>query len=169
MNRRTFIATAGATVASVGLAGCTGNNDGGNGTPSTSGQSDSGDELDWEEVEAEVGQTPNNIELTGSRLVETQNGAAVIGTIRNIGQKPYSVLEIEVTLNDGDTVIGEWVDTTEKEINNLNAGETWRFIATFEGEDVYSATGYTITADGDVEQPEGDGSGKGTPTGNQST
>jgi hypothetical protein len=141
MDRRTFIKATGATVASVGLAGCSQLSNGGN----------DNEELDWEELEAEVGETPDNIELVESRLVETEEGAAVIGTLRNTGVNPYSVLEVEVTLNDGDTLLGEWVDTTEEEINGLDAGETWRFIATFDDENVYDATGYTINVDGDVE------------------
>lgn len=169
MDRRTFVATAGATLASVGLAGCGAvNDDGGNGGNGNgtdgSGESDADDEFDWEEIEAEIGNTPDNIEVSDSRLVETQNGAAVIGTIRNTGDAPYSVLEVEVTLNDGDTVIGEWVDTTEEEVNNLGAGETWRFVANFDDENVYDATGYTINVDGDVEQQEGDGTGNGNNT-----
>lgn len=64
-----------------------------------------------------------------------------------------------MTLNDGDTVLGEWVDTTEKDINDLGADETWRFVATFDDENVYNATGYTINIEGDVENPEGDGTG----------
>ncbi|WP_226039418.1 FxLYD domain-containing protein [Natrinema sp. DC36] len=169
MDRRTFAATAGATLASVGLAGCSAINDNDNSGNSGdgnqtngSGESDAADELDWEEIEAEIGQTPDNVELSESRLVETQEGAAVIGTIRNTGQNPYSVLEVEVTLNDGDTIIGEWVDTTEEEINNLGSGETWRFEAAFDDENVYDVTGYTITIDGDIEDLEGDGAGNNT-------
>lgn len=166
MDRRTFVTTAGAAVASVGIAGCTGmdggdGNGGGNqstGSPGA-GQGGGDGEWDWEEIEAEIGQTPNNINLKQSRLVETQQGAAVIGTIQNSGNKPYSVLEVEVTLKDGDTIIGEWADTSEKEIDNLAPGETWRFVATFNNENVYQATGYTIGVEGDLEQSEGDGTG----------
>jgi hypothetical protein len=165
MDRRTFLATTGAAVASVGLAGCGdatngGNGDGGNGT--NGDQSDAADELDWEEAEAEIGETPDTVEVSDTRLVETEEGAAVIGTLRNTGQNSLSVLEVEVTLDDGDTVLGEWVDTTEEEIDGLAPGESWRFMATFDDEDVYDATGYTITVDADVEQPEGDGSGNQT-------
>lgn len=157
MDRRTFIATAGVTAASVGLAGCGQQSNDGNGDE-TSG-SDADDEFDWEELEAELGETPDSIELMDSRLVETQSGAAVIGTLKNTGNNPYSFLEVEVTLNDGDTVLGEWIDSTEEEINDLGAGESWRFDATFDNENVYEATGYTINVDGDVEDPEGDGAG----------
>jgi hypothetical protein len=156
MDRRTLIATTGAAVGGIGLAGCSGPSDG-NGN-----ESDANDELDWEGLEAEVGETPDSVELMDSRLVETEEGAAVIGTIRNTGVNPYSVLEVEVTLNDGDTVLGEWLDTTEEEINGLDAGETWRFVATFEDENVYDATGYTINVNADVEDPEGDGAGGGS-------
>lgn len=154
MDRRTFVATVGVTTASIGLAGCSGQSDGEN-----DDQTDDDDELDWEELEAEIGDTPDSIELVDSHLVETQEGAAVIGTLRNTGENPYSVLEVEVTLNDGDTLLGEWVDTTEEEINGLDAGESWRFVAMFENENVYDATKYTINVDGDVENAEGDGTG----------
>lgn len=166
MDRRTFVATAGATVASVGLAGCGDAMNGGNGNDNNDSDdggngdgSDADDEFDWEEIEAEIGDTPDNIEVSDTRLVETQDGAAVLGTVRNTGENPYSVLEAEVTLNDGDTIIGEWADTTEEEIDNLGAGETWRFMATFDEENVYDTTGYTITIEGDVENTEGDGTG----------
>ena len=118
---------------------------------------DADDELDWENLEAEVGDTPDSVELVESFLVETEDGAAVIGTIRNTGDNPYSVLEVEVTLNDGDTALGEWIDTTEEEIDGLDAGESWRFVAEFEDENVYNATGYTININADVEDAEGDG------------
>lgn len=150
-------------MASVGLAGCgdamSGDDEG---NENETNESDADDELDFEEIEAEIGSTPDTIELTQSRLVETQDGAAVIGTLKNTGENPFSVLEVEMTLNDGDTVIGEWVDTTEEEIDNLGAGETWRFVATFDDENVYDATGYTIQVEGDVEDPEGDGAGNET-------
>lgn len=89
-------------------------------------------------------ETSDTVELVDSRLVETENGAAVIVTIRNTGDSPLSVLVVLVTLNDGDTVIREWVDNTGEEINDLDAGESRRFIVEFENENVYDATGYTI-------------------------
>ena len=155
MERRTCIAAVGATFAGVGLAGCSGESDGEN--DDDSGETDADDELDWENLEAEVGDTPDSVELVESFLVETEDGAAVIGTIRNTGDNPYSVLEVEVTLNDGDTALGEWIDTTEEEIDGLDAGESWRFVAEFEDENVYNATGYTININADVEDAEGDG------------
>lgn len=157
MDRRTYIATVGATLASVGLAGCSGQSNGEN--DNETDEIDANDELDWENLEAELGETPESVELVESSLVETENGAAVIGTIRNTGDSPYSVLEVEVTLNDGDTLLGEWIDTSEEEINGLDAGESWRFVAMFENENVYDATGYTININADVENAEGDGTG----------
>lgn len=160
MERRTCLAAVGATFAGVGLAGCSGESNGEDDddeTDSDDDETDSDDEFDWENLEAEVGDTPDSVELVNSFLGETQSGAAVIGIIRNTGDEPYSVLEVEVTLNDGDTVIDEWVDTTEEEINDLDAGESWRFVAEFENENVYEATGYTININADVEDAEGDG------------
>lgn len=157
MDRRTCVATVGATLAGVGLAGCSGESNGEN--DDESDETDDDDELDWENLEAELGETPDSVELVDSYLVETEEGAAVIGMIRNTGENPYSVLEVEVTLNDGDTVLGEWVDTTQEEIDGLDAGESWRFVAEFEDENVYEATGYTINVNADVENAEGDGTG----------
>lgn len=157
MDRRKYIATVGATLAGVALAGCSEQSDG-----EVSGESeetDANDELDWENIEAEVGDTPDTVELVESSLVETESGASVIGTIRNTGDNPYSVLEVEVTLNDGDTILGEWIDSTDEEINGLDAGESWRFVAEFENENVYEATGYTINVNADIEMSEGDGTG----------
>lgn len=157
MDRRTCVATVGATLAGVGLAGCSGESNGEN--DDESDETDDDDELDWENLEAELGETPDSVELVDSYLVETEEGAAVIGMIRNTGENPYSVLEVEVTLNDGDTVLGEWVDTTQEEIDGLDARESWRFVAEFEDENVYEATGYTINVNADVENAEGDGTG----------
>lgn len=112
------------------------------------------DDLDLGEVEAEIGKTPNNVNVVDSRLVETAEGAAVIATVENSGDRAYQFIEAEVTLRDGDTVIGEWVDTSEEELDNLGAGETWRFVADFDDEGVTRATGYSITVDGDLVESE---------------
>lgn len=145
MKRRNFLAVTGATAASVALAGC---ND--LGQDNGDGGADDSDDIDLGDVEGETGETADNLELTSSSMLETSRGVAVMGTVRNTGDTDYEFVEAEVTLNDGDTVLGEWVDTTEEELDGLHAGELWRFMAPFDGEEMYEATGFTINLDGEL-------------------
>lgn len=61
----------------------------------------------------------------------------------HVGDNPLDDIEIEVTLNDGDTVIGEFIDY-------LRPGNNWRFDVVFEDENLSQATGFTISADAEV-------------------
>lgn len=158
MNRRAFVTTAGAAIASVSLAGCMGDDDVGDSpgdgnetaTPGGNGsQNDTRGDFDLGAVEGEVGDVPNGLAVVDHQMVETQNGVAVSGTVENKSDQAFEYVEVEVTLNDGDSIIGEWTDTSEEEMDGLGAGETWRFLAQFDGEDVYQSTTYSIELDGD--------------------
>ncbi|NHN41635.1 hypothetical protein G9C85_08310 [Halorubellus sp. JP-L1] len=147
MKRRTFLAVTGATAASVALAGCgepaQDNGDGG-------GNGGGDDDVDFDAVEGETGETADNLALTSTTMVETSRGVAVMGTVENTGETAYDFVEVEVTLNDGDSTIGEVADTSDDELDGLGAGELWRFMTSFDGEEMYAATGYTVNIDGEL-------------------
>jgi len=162
MKRRTFVTSLGVTVASTALAGCSGDgpdegevtDDGGDSTDAGGG-AESGDEMNSETegsegeiASEEIEETPEGLEVSNSQLSETDSGTSVTGTVTNTGERSYEYIEVEVTLNDGDTILGEWADTSEEELDGLGSGDTWDFEATFEDEEVNEATGYTISLDG---------------------
>ena len=161
LNRRAFLTTTGATVASVAVAGCLGGNggdgDGGNGS-NTSNESTGNESNETgnertprpEDVDGEVGETPEYLEITSFSAYEMVDNAGVMGVAENVGDAPLDDIEIEVTLNDGDTVIGEFVDTSTEDIDYLRPGNEWRFDVVFENEDLTDATNYTISADAEV-------------------
>jgi hypothetical protein len=162
MKRRTFVTTLGVTVASTALAGCGGDGpnegegtDDGIDSTDAGGGAESGDEMnsetegsEGETASEEIEETPEGLEVSNSQLSETDSGASVTGTITNTGERSYEYVEVDVTLNDGDTVLGEWIDTSEEELDGLGPGDTWDFEATFEDEEVNEATEYTISVDG---------------------
>lgn len=169
VNRRKFLTATGATVASLAIAGCTGEQNGGEAAEENETDADepAGDtDDDFVDIEGEAGDTPNYLELTSFNAYETADNVGVFGTVKNVGDNPIEDLEVEVTLNDGDTVIGEVVDTTEQEIEVLLPGNKWQFNVTFEDENTSKATRFTVSADGDVEETD-NGNGNETTTGTE--
>ena len=170
LDRRAFLTTTGASVASIALAGCLGGNggngDGGNGAGdnatgdnATGGNetNETGNETDdrsvdideWD-LDGEVGETPEYLEITSFNAYETADNVGVMGVAENVGDNPLDDIEIEVTLNDGDTVLGEFVDTSTEDIDYLPPGNNWRFDVVFDDENLSDATGFTISAEAEV-------------------
>lgn len=108
------------------------------------------DDIDLGDIDGDIDEVPDDLKVTQHSIMERENGVAVVGTVKNKGDEAYDYVEVEVTLNDGDTVLGEWVDTSEQEIDDLAGGESWRFLATFDDEELTKATGYTISLDVDT-------------------
>ena len=170
LDRREFLTTTGASVASIAVAGCLGGDggdggDGGNGGDGGHGGNESnetanestGNETDDKSVDiddwdltGEVGETPEYLEVTSFNAYETADNVGVMGVVENVGDNPLDNVEVEVTLNDGDTVIGEFVDTSTEDIDYLRPGNSWRFDVVFEDENLSQATGFTISADAEV-------------------
>lgn len=164
LDRRKFVSATGAAIASLAVAGCMGDengggdqNGGGNGT-----NGDTGD--DFTDLDGEAGDTPNYLKITSFNAYETSDNVGVFGVVKNVGDNPLDHLEVEVTLKDGDTVLGEVIDTAEKEIDYLQPGKQWRFNAVFDDENLSKATGFTVSADGEVVEEAGDGTANGTET-----
>lgn len=125
---------------------------GGEGSPT--GQASPGNATDGggsvADLDGEVGQTPEYLQIDEHSAYESGDDVGVIGVVRNVGPRPLENVEVEVTLRDGDTVLGEFVDTSEQEIELLRPGNAWRFQVVFEDENLSRATGYTIAAEADV-------------------
>jgi hypothetical protein len=168
VKRRQAIATFGG-IAGTALAGCMGSgpgNDGegdqspddGNDTTTTAAnetgagnETGGGNETDATDVSGEVGDNiPENVEVVRHDVFEKDNEVGVTGLVENTGDQAFEELEVEVTLQDGDTVIGEFVDTKEKEAGSLAAGAAWQFVVTFGDENLNKATGYKIEMSGEL-------------------
>lgn len=161
LDRRKFVTSAGAVAATVGLAGCAGGGGNETGTETEAGaqgetQTGSPQEGDIDELEGKEGQMPNYLKLTNHFAYVSGDNVGVVGTLKNVGDQPLNEVEVEVTLRDGDTVIGEFIDTSEEEIETLRPGNSWRFNVVFEDENLAQGTGYTVSADAQVGQ-EADG------------
>jgi len=166
MNRRQFIATAGA-LATAGLAGCSatgsddndgdqsgsdprstnppGADDGGTDPPATeTAMADLGD------VDGSVIDTAQHLDVESHQLFESWSGVGVTGRVENTGETPYSLVEVELYLSDGDERIGDFTDTTETELDTLDPGEKWRFYAAYEDVDRSQIEGYRINVDGET-------------------
>lgn len=156
LDRRKFLAATGATVASLSIAGCSDNagNEGGNQPAggNDTGNSGNGGNDGIFDLQGEVGNTPNYLEVTSFNVYQTADNVGVFGKIKNVGQNPVEDLEVEVTLRDDDTVIGEWIDTDEEERDLLRPGNVWRFNVVFQDENAGQGTGFSISADGNVVQ-----------------
>ena len=195
MKRRTFVTATGATFATIGVAGCTGQDDGagaqptetetevGGGTETTAAEEttaeeettmgeettapDDGDILDG--VEGEVDQVSENVEVVEHYAFETADTVGVSGLVRNTSDQPLDSVEVEVTLNDGDTLVGEFIDTSEEEIDFLPPDEQWRFWVVFEDETFSDGSSYTINVDAEVADDAGGATETGEETGTEGT
>jgi hypothetical protein len=149
MDRRTFCTTASAALATLGVAGCAGlagpgEPDGGeNATDDSDGET-----ADPFAIEGEVDDTtPNEIRVLSHEIFQTADG---VGVIENGDQQPLRDIEVEVTLYDGDTVIGEFVDTSDEQLDFLAPGNRWRFRVSFADEGISSATNYSIEVTAEI-------------------
>ena len=216
MNRRSFVSTAGATVAGLALAGCAGDTGDADGTPTetetelvettteasetetptetatetegtetvgnqtdTGNQTGTGNQTDTEggynidEFEGEIGAGgDDNLEVVNHEVYQTGDDVGVVGSVRNTGDTAYEVVQVDVTLNHGDTGIGDFTITSEEQINDLAPGETWQFRVSFqdalEDEELTDAVTYTITTEGQLADGAGNQTGTGNQTGNAS-
>jgi hypothetical protein len=174
MRRRSFVAATGTALATVGLAGCTGDgtDDGTEpGTADTETTADSTDtetsdgEFDPDSAEGSLGEVSENVEVTEHGFFEESDELGVGGVVENVSGDPLEYVEVEVTLNDGDTIIGEFVDTSDEERDYLAAGEQWDFRTTFDDEQLTANTSYTIDVEAEISDDVTDGTGNETTSG----
>lgn len=186
MKRRRFVAVTSIAVTSAGLAGCAGDDgaDGAGGDNETNGgmgdetTTDGDTEMTTDgdtetttdgqgesgslNLHGEVGEVSEFVEMLEHEAFRTEEDIGVTGVVENVAGGALDYVEVEVTLNDGDTLIGEFIDTNDEEIDSLASGERWRFWTTFEDEEPTGDTTYTI--DVDAEQAEGADDGAQTTT-----
>lgn len=60
-----------------------------------------------------------------------------MGIVENVGDNLLADIEVGVTLNDGETVIGDFVDTSSEDIDYLRPGNNWRFDVVFEDKNLF--------------------------------
>lgn len=102
--------------------------------------------------------------MTEHGFFEESDELGVGGVIENVSGDPLEYVEVEVTLNDGDTIIGEFVDTSDEERDYLAAGEQWDFRTTFDDEQLTANTSYTIDVEAEISDDVTDGTDNETTT-----
>ena len=148
MQRRKYLATIGATVSGLALAGCSGD-DGGDFEEGDDGGSNDGGDNSTPTPTSESDGSSNDIELLSHEMVRDDEGGpaeslAVEGEAENVSGGELSYAEVEVRFLEGDTLAESSLDN----INNWAAGETWAFEVQFPGigEDAAAITDYEIRA-----------------------
>lgn len=143
MQRRKYLATIGATVSGLALAGCSEDdgdfeegNDGGNGNNNDGNSGGNGG-------------NSNKIELQSHEMVRENEGSSaesvkVEGEAENVSGGELDYAEVEVKFYEGDTLAESSLDN----INGWSADETWAFEAQYPGigEDAAAITNYEIRA-----------------------
>lgn len=134
----------------------------------TGNQTDTEGGYNVDDFEGELGAGgDDNLEIVDHEVYRTGDDVGVTGSVTNTGDAAYENVQVDVTLNHGDTSIGEFDTTSQEQINDLAPGETWQFRVSFEDaledEELTGAVTYTITASG----TQADGAGNQTGTGNQ--
>lgn len=108
---------------------------------------------------AGIGGTVENdspyVEVTDHSVFETSDAVGVSGLVVNTSDRLLEYVEVEVTVLDGDTVIGEFVDTSDLEIDYLAAGMQWRFWVTFGDAELAGNASYTISVEAEASDPGG--------------
>ncbi|RKS81531.1 hypothetical protein BDK61_0817 [Haloarcula quadrata] len=146
LNRRRYLATIGATVSGLVLAGCSESESGdfedGNGSgTSTSGNGGSnGNSGDG---------SSKDVELLNHEMVRENEGkmsetVKVVGEAENVSGGELSYAEVEVKFYEGDTLAESFMDN----INGWSAGETWSFEVQYPGmgDDAAAIDDYEIRA-----------------------
>jgi len=102
------------------------------------------------DFDGEIGDIPGNLEVTNHELYETNGEVGLRGTIQNMGDSAFELVQAEVTLQDdaGD-ILYEFIDESEDaSVSQLEAGSEWQFDVTFEEAQISEVTSYTIDVDG---------------------
>lgn len=150
LNRRRYLATATATIATLALAGCSedggdfeegnGGGDGNSGDGNTDGSNSDGDGSSG---------SSNDIELLNHEMVRENEGemsetVMVEGEAENVSGGELSYAEVEAKFYEGDTLAESFLDN----ISGWSAGETWGFEVQYPGigEDAAAITDYEIRA-----------------------
>ena len=154
LNRRRYLATAGATASALLLAGCTDDSGdfeeggGSNGGSSGDNSDDSSDDETSSE-DSSSGGSSQDIELLSHEMVREDEGGmaesvSVEGEAENVSGGELSYAQIEVKFYEGDTLAESFLDN----INGWSAGETWGFEVQYPGigEDAAAITDYEIRA-----------------------
>ena len=151
LNRRKYLATLGATVTSLTLAGC-GSDDGGDFEEGGGdGNNDGGGSNGGDDSTPTSGSdgASQDIELLSHEMVREDEGGmaesvAVEGEAENVSGGELSYAEVEVKFYEGDTLAESFLDN----INGWSAGETWAFEVQYPGigEDAAAITDYEIRA-----------------------
>ncbi|NHN42732.1 DUF3426 domain-containing protein [Halorubellus sp. JP-L1] len=117
------------------------------------------EEVDPADVEGETDDVSENAEVVSHEAFRDGETVGVRGSIENTADEALDFVEVEVTLNDGDTVLGEFIDTSDEEIDSLAPGDQWDFEVTFDDEALTSETTYTISVEAETGAVDGTGTG----------
>ena len=136
MQRRKYLATIGATVSGLALAGCSEDDgdSGGGDAGGNSGDSDSGNSGDG-------GNDQPDMEILNHEFYEEEYSSGVRGTAVNNTDSELSYVEATATFLDSEgTQIGEGLDN----VSDLAGGREWEFDCMFTGQDASRIEEYEI-------------------------
>jgi hypothetical protein len=136
MQRRKYLATIGATVSGLALAGCSEDDgdSGGGDADGNSGDSDSGNSGDG-------GNDQPDMEILNHEFYEEEYSSGVRGTAVNNTDSELSYVEATATFLDSEgTQIGEGLDN----VSDLAGGREWEFDCMFTGQDASRIEEYEI-------------------------
>ena len=136
MQRRKYLATIGATVSGLTLAGCSEDDgdSGGGDADANSGDSDSGNSGDG-------GNDQPDMEILNHGFYEEEYSSGVRGTAVNNTDSEHSYVEATATFLDSEgTQIGEGLDN----VSDLAGGREWEFDCMFTGQDASRIEEYEI-------------------------
>lgn len=171
-DRRRFVSATGAALGSLAVAGCAGNSDGsgdgddasgGTGSDGAAGNPSGGGNVsvdarkEFVALEGEAGETPAYLKPRSFSAYETESAVGVFGLVENVGEQPVADLRVKVTLHDAGTELGEAVDWADEQIGVLRPARTWRFNATIDDKQTTEASGFSVSASGEVVEDLGDG------------
>ena len=144
MQRRKYLATVGAAVSGLTLAGCSEDDSG-----DFEEGNDGGNENNNDGNSGGNGGNSNEIELQSHEMVRENQGSSaesvkVEGEAENVSGGELDYAEVEVKFYEGDTLAESFLDN----INGWSAGETWAFEVRYSGigEDAAAITDYEIRA-----------------------
>ncbi|WP_276255481.1 FxLYD domain-containing protein [Halomontanus rarus] len=152
MNRRKFVWTISAVIASCGLAGCTVFENGENDADVSATVVRNAPENPGPYEDAVGPVTPQESdalsldEFTFQRA--GQKGVVVAGDAANTGDQPFGSVNIEVTLFDENESEDSIFDSASEQAEHgrLEAGETWQWAATFDDEPEFQIDYYSVEA-----------------------
>lgn len=152
MDRRTFLAAAAGAVGGTALSGCAELVE----EPAPDGNAGDTASPDLDTLDGETGEIDDRLQLVEYDLYGAAESIVITGVLENTGDAAFAVIEVTVTLRDGESVVEEFTDASDDELEELLSGERWRFSVGLDNEALSSATEYTLSVAGETDETGGE-------------